>query len=76
VLRELRLPFRLATYFFVQYSISVTFGHTEPAGWLAARVVVAEPAELTATAVKPKPLARTTELARATTMRVRMTFMT
>jgi hypothetical protein len=38
--------------------------------------VVAEPAELTATAVKPKPLARTTELARATTMRVRMTFMT
>ena len=52
----------------------VTEGHG--IAWLLASGVGTEAAELTATAVKPKPLARTAKLARTTTARVRMTFMT
>jgi hypothetical protein len=55
--------------------MSVAFGHAPAADWAPATVAVAWLAELTATAVKPKPLAKTAELATTTHMRVRMTFM-
>ena len=51
------------------------FGDGWLADWLAARIVAPGLAELTAKAVKPKPLATTAELASATTMRVGTIFM-
>jgi hypothetical protein len=50
------------------------FGDAWLADWLAATIVAPGLAELTAKAVKPKPLATTAELASATTIRVLMTF--
>lgn len=54
--------------------MTVVFGHGVVCA--LASVVVAEVAEPTATAVKPKPLARKAELATTTTARVRILFMT